>query len=57
MFNVSGDSKNFTFGLPSFFGPKANIAVSSDGRSDKKLGAVYRKTQKQAFGQTLGYYI
>jgi len=29
MFSVSGDSKNLMFGLPSFFGPKANIVASS----------------------------
>lgn len=36
MLSVSGDSKNFTFGLPSFFGPKANIVTLSDGQSDEK---------------------
>lgn len=57
MFSVSGDSKNFTFGLPSFFGPKANIVASSGGRSDNKSGPVCRQTQKRAFGKTSGDYI
>jgi hypothetical protein len=33
MLSVSGDSKNFTLGLPSFFGPKASIVTLSDGQS------------------------
>jgi len=53
MFSVSGDSKNFTFGLPSFFGPKANIVASRGGRLDDETGPVCRKTQKRAFGKTL----
>lgn len=36
MFSVSGDSKNFTFGLPSFLGPKANIVTLSDVLMDNK---------------------
>lgn len=37
MFSVSGDSKNFTFGLPSFLGPKANIVTLSDVLIDDSL--------------------
>lgn len=47
MFSVSGDSKNFTFGLPSFFGPKANIVASRGGRLDDETGRFVEKPKNE----------